>query len=147
MDGTGLVEILLVEDNPADIRLTQEAMRESKLANKMNVVMDGEQALAYLRRVGSYADATRPDLILLDLNLPKLDGREVLDAVKNDEDLKSIPIIVLTTSEAESDILKSYHAHANCYVAKPVAFEKFARVINTIENFWFTIVKLPTVRN
>ncbi len=142
-----LVDILLVEDNPADIRLTQEAMRESRLINKLNVVMDGVEAIAYLRQEGKYANATRPDIVLLDLNLPKMDGREVLDTIKNDPDLKSIPVVILTTSEAETDILKSYDSHANCYIAKPVAFEKFAKVVNLIENFWFTIVKLPTMKN
>ena len=139
----GLIEILLVEDNDADVRLTKEAMRESRLLNKLNVVKDGVEALAYLRKENQYSNANRPDLILLDLNLPKMDGREVLTEIKNDETLKTIPVIVLTTSEADQDIIRSYTAHANCYISKPVAFEKFAQVINSIESFWFTIVKLP----
>ena len=144
MVGTA-VDILLVEDNPADIRLTQEAMRDSKLINKLNVVRDGVEAIEYLRRLGKYSTARRPDIILLGLNLPKMDGREVLEEIKKDEALKSIPVVILTTSEAEMDIIRSYNAHANCYISKPVAFEKFARVISVIENFWFTIVKLPSM--
>jgi len=138
-----VVDILLVEDNPADLRLTQEAMRGSKLLNKLHVVSDGEEALSYLRRQGKYADAPRPDLILLDLNLPKKDGREVLAEIKLDPELKVIPVVVLTTSEAVTDILKSYNLHANCYITKPVAFEQFKKVVNSIESFWFSIVKLP----
>ncbi len=137
------IEILLVEDNPADIRLTQEALKEEKLHNNLNVVNDGVEALAYLRREGGYAKAPRPDLILLDLNLPRKDGREVLTEIKNDEKLKSIPVVVLTMSEAEADILKSYKLHANCYIKKPLDLSQFSKVVKSIQDFWLTIVKLP----
>ena len=137
------VEVLLVEDNPGDVRLTQEAMKESKLAIKLNVVMDGVDAMAYLRREGKYRQKPRPDLILLDLNLPKKDGREVLAEVKKDENLKTIPVVILTTSRSEEDIVKTYGLHANCYVTKPLDFEQFLTIINKIEEFWITIVKLP----
>ncbi len=139
-----LVEILLVEDNPGDVRLTQEAFKENKLRNSLNVVEDGLEAMLFLRRVGKYADASRPDLILLDLNLPKKDGREVLAEIKEDPDLKSIPVVVLTTSKAEEDVIKSYNLHANCYVTKPVDLEQFIAVVKSIEDFWLTIVKLPS---
>jgi CheY-like chemotaxis protein len=137
------VEILLVEDNPGDVRLTQETLKDAKVLNRVSVVADGVAALAFLRRQGSYAQAVRPDIILLDLNLPKKDGREVLAEVKADPHLRRIPVVVLTTSAAEKDILKSYDLHANCYITKPVGMDQFAQVVNTIEDFWFTIVKLP----
>ena len=138
------VEILLVEDNPADVRLTQEALREGKVKNNLSVARDGEEALAFLRRQGKFKDATRPDLILLDLNLPRRDGREVLADIKNDPDLKLIPVVVLTTSSAEADILKSYKLHANCYITKPVDLEQFVSVVRSIDEFWLTVVKLPS---
>lgn len=137
------VEILLVEDSPGDVRLTQQNLRESKMRNKLSVVTDGVEAMAFLRREGSYAHAARPDLILLDLNLPRKDGREVLREIKADDDVKRIPVVILTISEAEEDILKTYDLHANCYITKPVDFEQFARVVRSIEDFWLTIVKLP----
>jgi chemotaxis family two-component system response regulator Rcp1 len=144
MKTTGkLIEILLVEDNPGDVRLTIEALKDVKLLNRMNVVQDGVEALAFLRHEGKYAKAPHPDLILLDLNLPKKDGREVLEEIKQDPDLKRIPVVVLTTSQAEQDILKSYDEHANCYVTKPVDLDQFIAVIKSIEEFWLTIVKLP----
>jgi CheY-like chemotaxis protein len=138
------VEILLVEDNEADARLTKEALSDSKLRNELNVVTDGVEAMAFLRRAGRYADAPQPDIILLDLNLPKKDGRQVLAEMKDDPDLKHIPVVVLTTSEAEQDILKSYELHANCYITKPVDLDSFIEIVRSIENFWLTIVKLPT---
>jgi len=137
------IEILLVEDSPGDIRLTIEAMKDGKIHNHLSVVNDGEEALAYLRRQGQYAKVPRPDLILLDLNLPKKDGREVLREIKQEEDLKRIPVVVLTISTAEKDILKSYDLHANCYVNKPVDFDQFTHVVKSIEDFWFSVVKLP----
>ena len=137
------IEILLVEDNPADVRLTQEALRESKLSNRLHAVGDGEQALRFLRREGEHAESPRPDLVLLDLNLPRLSGREVLAQVKADPDLRRIPVVVLTTSEAEEDIVRSYDLHANAYVRKPVDFHRFTDVVRLIEDFWFTVVKLP----
>ena len=137
------IEILLVEDNPADVRLTQEALKEEKLRNNLHVVRDGVDALAYLRREGKYEKAVRPDLILLDLNLPKKDGREVLTEIKNDEKLKTIPVVVLTISNAEADILKSYNLHANCYIQKPLDLIQFSKVVKSIQDFWLTIVKLP----
>ncbi len=137
-------EILLVEDNPGDVRLTQEVFKENKLRNNLNVVEDGLEAMDFLRRVGKYADAPRPDLILLDLNLPKKDGREVLEEIKEDPNLKHIPVVVLTTSQAEEDIIKSYNLHANCYITKPVDLEQFITVVKSIEDFWLTIVKLPS---
>ena len=137
------IEILLVEDNPGDVRLTAEALRENKFRNKLNVVGDGVEAMAYVRREGKYSDAPRPDLILLDLNLPKKDGREVLAEIKTDEDLKRIPVVILTTSKAEEDIIKTYNHHANCYVTKPVDLEQFIKLVKSIEEFWLTIVKLP----
>ncbi|RCW49478.1 response regulator [Paenibacillus prosopidis] len=137
------VEILLVEDNPGDIRLIVEVLKEGKINNNLSVVEDGEQALAYLRREGSYQDSIVPDIILLDLNLPKINGTEVLAEIKRDPLLKYIPVIILTTSEAEQDILKAYDLHANCYITKPVNLEQFLTVVRSIENFWLTIVKLP----
>lgn len=139
-----LIEILLVEDNPGDVRLTREALRESKLHNNLRVAVDGVDALAYLRGEGAHAGAPRPDLILLDLNLPRKDGREVLAEIKADEHLRSIPVVVLTTSRAEQDVLQSYHLHANCYVTKPVDLEQFITVVKSIEGFWFSIVTLPS---
>jgi len=135
--------ILLVEDNPGDVRLTQESLKDSKLLNFISVVNDGVEAMAFLRREGKYVKATRPDLILLDLNLPKKNGLEVLAEVKADEQLRRIPVVVLTTSSAEQDILKTYDLHANCYITKPVDLNQFSAVVKTIEEFWFTIVRLP----
>ncbi|MGD8568653.1 MAG: response regulator [Gammaproteobacteria bacterium] len=137
------IEILLVEDNPADVRLTREALKEAKVRNQLHVVEDGVAAMAFLNRQGEYADAPRPDLILLDLNLPKKDGREVLEEIKRDDMLKRIPVVVLTTSQAEEDIVKTYNLHANCYVTKPVDLDQFITIVRSIEDFWLTIVKLP----
>lgn len=137
------IDILLVEDSPTDVLITQEAFGQARLLNKLHVVEDGVAALAFLRQQGLYAAAPRPDLILLDLNLPKKSGREVLAELKDDEDLKIIPVVVLTTSQAEEDVLKSYNLHANCYVAKPVDFTKFVEVVHSIEHFWFNVVTLP----
>jgi CheY-like chemotaxis protein len=137
------VEILLVEDNPGDVRLTTEVLKDAKLCNNIHVVADGVEAIDFLRRTGTYSAAVRPDLILLDLNLPRKDGREVLEDIKGDENLKHIPVVVLTTSDAEQDILKSYALHANCYITKPVDLEQFAKVVSSIEEFWFSIVRLP----
>jgi len=137
------VEILLVEDNPGDVRLTVEALREGKVRNRLNVAIDGVEALAYLRREGKYTAAARPDLILLDLNLPRKDGREVLAEIKADANLRTIPVVILTTSQADEDILRSYNLHANCYVTKPVDLEQFITVVKSIEAFWLTIVALP----
>lgn len=138
------VEILLVEDNEADIRLTKEGIKEAKIRNHLHIARDGEEALNFLYKRGDYQDAVTPDLILLDLNLPKKDGREVLEDIKSDESLSLIPVVILTTSEAEKDIVKSYKLHANCYVSKPIGIDQFVEVIKAIENFWFTIVKLPS---
>ena len=137
------ISILLVEDNAGDVRLTQEALKEGRVANTLHVVNDGVEALQFLRREGKYSNAPRPDLILLDLNLPRLDGRQVLSEVKKDPELKRIPIVVLTTSKAEEDVLETYDLYANCYIAKPVEFDKFVGVIKMIDQFWLTIVKLP----
>ena len=137
------IEILLVEDNAGDARLTLEAFKEGRVLNRLTVVQDGVQALAYLRRQGPYAAVRLPDLILLDLNLPRMSGREVLTQIKSDERLKSIPVVVLTTSEDEQDIARAYSQHANCYTTKPVDLEQFLRVIQSIENFWLTLVRLP----
>ena len=136
-------EILLVEDNPGDVRLTQEALRESKVLNNLHVVGDGLQAMAFLRREGDHAEAPCPDVIFLDLNLPKMDGREVLAEIKSDPDLKRIPVVVITSSEAEKDIVQTYDLHVNCYVTKPVDFDQFINVVHSINNFWRSIVKLP----
>ena len=141
------IEILLVEDNPGDVRLTQEVLRDAKLHNNLHVVEDGIKALEFLRGVGIYTDAPRPDLVLLDLNLPKKDGRDVLAEIKADSDLKRIPVVVLTTSKAEEDIFKAYDLHANCYITKPVDLDQFITVVRSIEEFWFTIVKLPPEGN
>ena len=137
------IEILLVEDNPGDVRLTQEVLRDGRVRNNMSVAKDGVDAISFLRQTGAYAGAPRPDIILLDLNLPKKDGREVLADIKADPDLKHIPVVVLTTSSAEQDIVRSYGLHANCYITKPVDLDQFIRVIRSIEDFWLTIVKLP----
>lgn len=137
------IEILLVEDNPGDVRLTREALREGKVRNHLHVVEDGVEAMAFLRRTGRYTDAVRPDIVLLDLNLPRKSGREVLTEIKTDTDLTRIPVVILTTSKAEEDILKSYNSHANCYVTKPVDLDQFIKVVQATENFWFTIVTLP----
>jgi two-component system response regulator len=137
------VEILLVEDNLGDIRLTQVALKDSKIANTLNVVKDGVDALAYLRREGPFANAARPDIILLDLNLPRKDGREVLEEIKADESLRRIPVVVLTTSSADEDIVRSYNLHANCFITKPVDLNSFVTIVKSIEHFWFQIVKLP----
>ncbi len=137
------VEILLVEDNPADIRLTQEALRDSKLVNRLHVAQDGIQALDFLCRRNGFEDVPRPDMILLDLNLPRMDGRELLEQIKSMPEIRAIPVVVLTTSEADEDILRSYRLHANCYITKPVDFDHFISVVQGIEGFWFSIVKLP----
>ena len=137
------INILLVEDNPGDIRLTQEVLKEGKIQNTLSVATDGEEAIRFLKKEGQYKNATTPDLILLDLNLPKRDGREVLGIIKNDPALVCIPVIVLTTSAAEKDILSTYSNHANCYITKPVDFNQFICVVRAIESFWLTIVKLP----
>ncbi len=141
------VEILLVEDNPGDIRLTKEAMKEANINNNLNVVEDGVEALAYLRKKGEFKNAIRPDLILLDLNLPKKNGREVLAEIKQDKNLKQIPVVILTVSKAEEDIIKTYELHANCFITKPVDMDQFIKVVKSIEDFWFTIVKLPPNKN
>lgn len=138
------VEILLVEDNPADVRLTMEALKEGRLLNHVSVAEDGVEALAFLRQKGKYADEARPDLILLDLNLPKKDGREVLAEIKEDPQLRHIPVVVLTTSTAEQDILRTYDLHANCYISKPVDFEQFIEVVKSVGDFWFSVVILPS---
>jgi CheY-like chemotaxis protein len=139
----GPVEILLVEDNPADVRLTREALGSGRLWNNLSVAKDGVEAMAYLRKEGRFAAAARPDLILLDLNLPKKDGREVLAEIKADANLRLIPVVVLTTSDAEEDILRTYGLHANCYITKPVDLRQFMKVVKSIEDFWLAIVKLP----
>ena len=138
------IEILLVEDNPGDARLTLEAFKEGKVVNNLTVMGDGVEALAYLRRQGQYANAVQPDLILLDLNLPKKDGREVLAEIKADERLRNIPVIVLTTSAAEEDIARAYSRHANCYITKPVDLNQFLHVVQSIESFWLSLVRLPS---
>ncbi len=136
------VNVLIVEDNPGDVRLTLEALKESKIRNNVSVAYDGVEAMEFLRREGKYSDAERPDLILLDLNLPRKDGREVLAEIKEDHHLRRIPVVVLTTSTAEADIFRTYDLHANCYITKPVDMDQFIHVVQTIEDFWFTIVKL-----
>jgi CheY-like chemotaxis protein len=137
------IEILLVEDSAGDVRLVQENLKESKVRNALNVVGDGMEAMAYLRKEGKYKDTPRPDLVLLDLNLPKKDGRQVLTEIKSDENLKCIPVVVLTISKAEEDIMKSYSLHANAYISKPVDLNQFLKVVKAIEEFWLTVVKLP----
>jgi len=137
------IEILLVEDNPADVRLTQEIFKEGKISNVINVAWNGEEALAYLRQEGHFQSVTLPDIILLDLNLPRKDGREVLAEIKADPKLKRIPVVILTTSEAETDLVQSYDSHANCYIVKPVDLDQFITVVKAVEGFWLQIVKLP----
>ncbi len=137
------IEILLIEDNPGDVRLTKEALKETKVINKLTVMKNGVEAMAFLRREGLHANAARPHLILLDLNLPMKDGREVLAEIKADEGLRRIPVVILTTSRDEQDVLKSYHLHANCYITKPVDLEQFITVVKSIEDFWLGIVVLP----
>ncbi|MFH0733047.1 MAG: response regulator [bacterium] len=137
------VEILLVEDNPGDVKLTQLALLETKVNNNLHVATDGLEAMEFIYKKGKYSDAPRPDIILLDLNLPKKDGREVLEEIKKDENFKRIPIVILTSSKAEEDIIKSYNLHANCYITKPLDLLQFLEIIKSIENFWLTIVKLP----
>ncbi len=137
------IEILLVEDNPADVRLTEEALSEGNIPYHLKVAGDGEEALAVLRKIGDYQDAARPDLILLDLNLPRKDGRECLAEIKADPELKRIPVVVLTTSQAEADIQQCYELHANCYITKPVDFDRFTNVVSAVEEFWLKVVELP----
>ena len=137
------IEILMVEDNPGDVRLTVEALKEGKVRNNLHIVEDGEQAMKFLRQQDDYGTAPRPDLVLLDLNLPKKNGREVLAEIKEDPELKRIPVVILTVSEAEQDIIKSYNLHANCYITKPVNLDQFIKVVRSIEDFWLTIVMLP----
>ncbi len=138
-----VIDVLLVEDDPGDVLMTREAFEDNKVANRLAVVSDGESALAYLRKEGEHADARTPDLVLLDLNLPRVDGREVLEAMKNDEALRSIPVVVLTTSEAEEDVVRSYALHANAYVTKPVDFDRFIEVVRQIDEFFVEVVRLP----
>lgn len=140
------VNILLVEDNPGDADLAREALENSKVNNELHVVNDGEKAMAFLHRTGEYADAPRPDLILLDLNLPKKDGRQVLAEIKAEDDLKRIPVVILTTSQAEEDILRTYNLHANCYITKPIDLKQFLHVVKSIEDFWLSIVVLPSFK-
>lgn len=137
------IDILLAEDSPGDVRLTQEALREGRVLNKLHIVGDGEEAMAFLRREGNFANAPRPDIILLDLNMPKKDGRETLAEIKADESLKYIPVVIMTVSKSEEDIFRSYYNHANCYITKPIDIDEFFKVVKSIEDFWFTIVKLP----
>ena len=144
MNGSKPIEILLIEDNAGDARLAREALRDAKVRNNLSWVSDGVEGLAYLRREGKYDKALRPDLILLDLNLPRKDGREVLSEIKTDDKFKRIPVVILTTSQAEEDILKAYHLNANCYISKPVDLDQFMKVVKCIEDFWLTIVKLPS---
>jgi two-component system, chemotaxis family, response regulator Rcp1 len=141
------INILLVEDSLADIRLTQEVFKEGKINNILNVVLDGEEALLYLKKSGKYKNVETPDLVLLDLNIPKKDGRQVLAEMKTDNNLKVIPVIILTTSAAEQDVINTYALHANCYIMKPVNLEQFIKVIRSVEEFWLTIVKLPPKGN
>ncbi len=145
-EGASPIEILLVEDNPGDMRLTKEALKEGKVFNNLHWAQDGVEALAFLRHEGKHAKAPRPDIILLDLNLPKKDGREVLSVIKSDDQLKHIPVVVLTTSKAEEDVVRSYNLHANCYVTKPVDLEKFISVVHAIDRFWLTVVTLPPTK-
>lgn len=137
------IDILLVEDNAGDARLAKDAMRESKISNNLYHVFDGVEAMDFLNKQGNYLEAPRPDLILLDLNLPRMDGREVLATIKNDQNLKRIPVVILTTSNDEADIFRSYNLHANCYITKPIGLDQFIQVVKSIEDFWLTIVKLP----
>jgi CheY-like chemotaxis protein len=138
-----IIEILLVDDDAGDVRLTVEALKQSKLFTKLSFACDGIEALAFLRREGKFGDAPRPDIILLDLNMPRKDGREVLSEIKGDADLRRIPVVVLTTSADEEDVLRSYDLHANCFITKPVDLQQFIKVVAAIEDFWFTVVKLP----
>jgi CheY-like chemotaxis protein len=138
------IEVLLVEDDPGDVLMTKEAFEDHKLSNQLHVVTDGVEAMEFLRHTGEHADAPRPDLVLLDLNLPRMDGREVLQAIKSDPELASIPVVILTTSEAEEDVLRSYSLHANAYVTKPVDFDRFIQVVRQIDEFFVTVVRLPT---
>jgi CheY-like chemotaxis protein len=142
-NGASPVQILMAEDNPADARLVREVMADSKILNELHVVPDGVEAMAFLRRSGKYASVPRPSLIFLDLNMPRKDGREVLAEIKNDPDLKRIPVVVMTSSKAEEDIARAYNEHANCYVRKPIDFDQFHTVVKTIASFWFTAVELP----
>ena len=144
MDGTERVEILLVEDNPADVRLTEEVLKDGRILNRVNVVNDGIEAMEFLRRQGRYADMPRQDLVLLDLNLPRMDGRDVLAAMRDDPELSGIPVVVLTTSSDEHDVLRAYDLHANCYITKPVKLDDFVTVLRSIEDFWLTVVRLPS---
>ena len=137
------IEILLVEDSPGDVRLTREALRDAKVQNHLHVALDGIEAMNFLGRDGAHAKAPRPDLILLDLNLPRMSGREVLEQIKQDSELMSIPVVILTTSAAEEDVIRSYRLHANCYITKPVDLDQFIKVVKSIDNFWLAIVKLP----
>ena len=146
-DNTPPVEILLVEDNPGDVRLTQEALKEGKVYSNLHWARDGVEALEFLKQVGKFADAPRPDIILLDLKLPKKDGRQVLEEIKRDSSLRAIPVVILTTSKAEEDVLRSYDLHANCYVTKPVDLDKFMQVIRSIDHFWLKVVMLPHAEN
>jgi two-component system, chemotaxis family, response regulator Rcp1 len=143
VERNGPIEILLVEDNPGDVRLTKEALKEGKVYSNLHTVKDGVEAMEFLRKQGKYKDVPRPDIILLDLNLPRKDGREVLEEIKSDDQLKRIPVVVLTTSKAEEDVLRTYNLHANCYVTKPVDLEKFMVVVKSIDVFWLTVVTLP----
>ncbi len=142
-NGARPIEILLVEDSPSDTELTVEALKSAKVSNRLSMVEDGVQAMEYLRRQGRYSQSPRPDLILLDLNLPRKDGREVLAELKADPTLKTIPVVVLTTSRADQDVVRAYSLHANCYITKPVDFQQFVGVVKNIENFWLSVVKLP----
>ncbi|WP_414548414.1 response regulator [Anabaena sp. CCY 0017] len=137
------IEVLLVEDNPGDAELTRIALEDSKISVNLNVVEDGVEAMAFLQKQGNYANAPHPDIVLLDLNLPRKDGREVLAEIKADQKLRRIPVVVLTTSQSEEDILKAYNLSANCFITKPVDFDQFVKIVQSIENFWFAIVKLP----
>ena len=137
------IEILLVEDNPGDVRLAKEALSESKIHNQVNVVTNGEDAISYLKKENHFANVARPDIVLLDLNLPKKSGREVLSEMKNDPELRRIPVVILTTSKAEEDIFRTYDLHANCYITKPVDMDQFISIVKVLQDFWFTIVRLP----
>lgn len=138
-----VIDVLLVEDDPGDVLMTREAFEDNKVVNRLQVVSDGVSALTFLRKEGEFADAPTPDLVLLDLNLPRMDGREVLEAMKSDEQLRSIPVVVLTTSEAEEDVVRSYSLHANAYVTKPVDFDRFIEVVRQIDEFFVEVVRLP----
>jgi CheY-like chemotaxis protein len=142
-EGERQIEVLLVEDDPGDVMMTREAFQDYKLRNQLHVVSDGAEAMAFLRQEGEYAGRPRPDLVLLDLNLPRMDGRQVLEAIKSDPELASIPVVVLTTSENEDDVLRSYSLHANAYVTKPVDFQRFIEVVRQIDDFFVTVVRLP----